>query len=313
MKKLSSILAVSLFTGLIIGLISCKPENEPTTPSGGLSLVVNGVSCPINVDPGDVLHYYIKATQNPNTLAEISSIDFNAAYSTGGSWDTNFTSGANEKKIMDRNVYFKVPINAQNGDRITITIKVIDKANDEQSYVCVINVVVNNTVNTYSNMKLGAHLNTTIGSFYSTSTNLVYSLSSAYNNQPIIDWCYYYYTYGATIAAPTDTMAKCIYNLPSIGLPGWLSPNATLFRKTQTMSQAEFNALDGNMLQSKYNTAVSALSTKATGLFDGTDELQSFITFKTANPVKYGIIRVENVDVVNQATGTITISVKVQK
>jgi hypothetical protein len=320
MKKLFYIFAFALFTGLIIGLVSCKsPDPDPVDPSGlpTLTVTVNPVvASPADATPGDIFNFHITAIRNASTAKDISKLEFNVDYSAAlpVDHDSIFPQQATEKTTMTRDIDFTVPTTAHDGDHITITIKVTDIANAVKTVTWVFNVVIYNSIYTDSNIVIGSFANSLYGHFYSTSTKQVYSSAEAWTHQSIIDWCYFYSSDAGTIAAPNDTKAKTFYNDGTIGLGKWLNNNATLFREMTALTQAEFNALDATTIQSKYTTAPKPPLTRAIALSDGSSSMiQSFIAFKTANPVKYGVFRVDDIDQVHQPDGYINLTVKIQK
>lgn len=318
MKKTISIFSVLLFGGLIIGLMSCDSTTTPPNPtSQAPTLTITGVTAsPVDVAPGQILNFHLEARANANTNKDLETLTVNAAFTAGGSWDTTFTPGTAEKKYYVVDLDFKVPATANDGDAITLTFKVTDKDTKEKITTWVLNVKVFIDIYTYTNITLGAQNNATLGSFYASSTNTVYLITDAKTNCTKVDFGYYYgATNAATLCAPSDAIAAAqIFNGPTYGLSTWPVRNATKFRKIALLTTTEFDALDAGIMLTKYTTAPGAEGAYANTLSDGSGGMQqSFVAFKTANPVKYGIIKVDEIDIVNQATGQMKITVKIQK
>lgn len=174
------------------------------------------------------------------------------------------------------------------------------------------------TVYSYNNVTVGSYSNGSIGNFYAASNrlNTVNFIEEAKDSCKWIDLCYYYaVTNEATLAAPDDSDAATLYRLPAkYGLPTWPVRNATRFRKISYLSPVEFDALDSISIQNKYFTATGLELPYANHLLGASaGNQQSFIAFKTANPVKYGIIRVTWVDQIYLMSGSIIFDVKINK
>lgn len=320
MKKLFSILTLLFFGAVIVGFFSCDGGTDPNNPASQQpTLTVTGVSAsPVEAAPGEVLNFHIVAQSNANSNKDLETLTFKAVMSPGGTLlDSNLVIGSTEKKYCVRDVDFTVPTNATDGSAITITMKLTDKASESKTVTWVINVKININVYTYTDVTLGSYNNTTLGSFYAATSNynLVYKIADAKTNCTKVDMCYYYgTTNAATLAAPNDPAAATLFNSPTYGLATWPIKNATTFRKIAVLTTTEFDALDATTLQNKYTTAPGGIMTYSNTLSDGSGGMQqSFVAFKTANPVKHGVIKVTEIDVVNQAAGYIKFTVKIEK
>ncbi len=94
-------------------------------------------------------------------------------------------------------------------------------------------------VNKYSNIELGSH-NDAVGSFYNSAENLIYTISSAKDNQAKVDFIYYYGDeHGNTIASPFDPIVNTI---TTFGLSTWTTKNDTKFHKN-TITAEQFDAI----------------------------------------------------------------------
>lgn len=318
MKKLFSILTLLVFGALIAGLISCNGTTDPINGGSLLpTLTVTGVSAsPVEVAPGEVLNFLLDARANANTSKDLTSIEFKATANPGGILkDSVYTPGSSEKKYVSWPVDFTIPSNTADGTTITVNMTVTDKDGQKGEKSWVINVRINVNTYTYTDVILGGQSNLTLGSFYAAGSNLntVYLIAAAKTNCTKVDMCYYYgSTNAATLAAPNDVDAAAMFT-GTYGLAGWAVRNTTKFKKIAALTTTEFDALDATSLQNKFTTGGTEYA-YANMLSDNSGSMQpSFVAFRTANPVKYGVLRVSEIDIANQGAGFIRFTVKIMK
>jgi len=152
-------------------------------------------------------------------------------------------------------------------------------------------------INRYTAVLMGNQQNATLGSFYSTSTNTVFSYSAVAANKALIDLVYYLgATDGVTIASPNDDHAALVFsNLDN-------SFNATMF--DDGFSAAEFDSADDDA----FLMGVNATETRVTGMT--VNNIYGFVTAAG----KKGAFKVSNVAGVTYGeTSTLTINVVVQE
>jgi len=157
-------------------------------------------------------------------------------------------------------------------------------------------------INTFSMKIMGAQQSTT-GSSFASIDGSVYSLADAKTNAIKVDWLYFYgATNHATLAAPDDADAATIFNNATNGLQEWAVLNPTRFKKVT-------DAIDWDNIN---NDAVIVAQTATGVTLTKANELAAsdVLAFVTATGKK-GLIKVNSIS--GTATGTITISVKVQQ
>lgn len=150
----------------------------------------------------------------------------------------------------------------------------------------------------------GAHLNVSIGSFFSFNPQQLYFLQQAYNNQSLIDLCCYYDYWGDenTIASPGANIDTSIYS-GTYGLQNWTVKNETRFIKT-LLTPNDFEAVVNDSLPLAIFDPVTA-KRKCKNLVPG-----DVYVFQTST-YKYGLLKVINVAGTDQ--GTVEIALKVQQ
>ncbi len=157
-------------------------------------------------------------------------------------------------------------------------------------------------INKYTATLLGGQSNTTLGSYYATSTNTVYTQSTAPANSVAIDFIYYFGSSNkATLASPSDVTVN--------GTSGNLSLATILTTKNTTnfansgLTATQFDAInnEGDITSIIPNSPTTLSNNLAVG---------NVILFKT-DAGKFGLIKVSALT--PNADGQITIDVKVQK
>jgi len=225
------------------------------------------------------------------------------------------SNGGNEKQVLsitkfDSDTKHEVKYTISNLKNLTTTVKlkitVTDKKTNVTSETFTLNPFI--SINTYSATLLGSLYNNTVGSFYSTSNGLVYTVNTAATNSSLIDLIYYYSGgNGATIGAADDSNINTAY--PST--VSWATKNKTRFTTT-SITASTFDAI----VNDATIDALSSISdTKVIGLAEG-----NVFAFKT-EAGKKGLVKITSItkglNTVTQQQdfqfGTIEIVVKVQK
>ncbi len=156
-------------------------------------------------------------------------------------------------------------------------------------------------INSYASVILGAQSNTSIGGFYSTTLNTVYTFNDAFNNQDKIDVLCFYEppTNNTALASPGAN----ITNIFPGNLTNWTTKNTTMYVKT-TLTAADFDAVTSDALIVASYVSTNAFK-KAKNLAIG-----EVYSFKTQGG-KYGLFKVKAVT--PNAEGSVEFAVKIQK
>ena len=152
----------------------------------------------------------------------------------------------------------------------------------------------------------GAQNNASTGSFYSLSTEQIYTQSEAYNNQSLINLLYFYdliETDENTISSPGANIDDSVFP-GSTGLSNWTEINTTRFVYQDNISPEEFDICNNDSLILSNTFEFASGKRKAKNLAQG--YIYSFVT----EDEKKGLFKV--IDVQNEETGTIEISIKMQ-
>ena len=172
-----------------------------------------------------------------------------------------------------------------------------NKDNEEQeNYVVTIAELAAN-ISEYTAVIMGAHENTTYGSFLNAVDGVVYKVADAKSNQAKVDIVYYHGTTNkATLAAPDDDGAA---DFTVYGLNSWTTKNETRFTGKLTVDYADV------ITSANIDSEVSSPSaTKANKLSVG-----DVVGFQTDGGKK-GIVKVS--EITSGTTGSIKIEVKIQ-
>ncbi len=162
--------------------------------------------------------------------------------------------------------------------------------------------------NTFSARMMGGQTNSTLGSFFSTTSGNVITSSAAGASTSIqasVDFVYFFGTANqASMGAPNDTTVATAHS-NNTSLSTWTTKNATKFVKT-TISAADFIASANDSLVKTIDAATinaSMVNTLAAG---------NVVAFKTAAG-KLGLFHVQAVEGTTGLDRSITINVKVQQ
>ncbi|SDB92766.1 hypothetical protein [Williamwhitmania taraxaci] len=160
---------------------------------------------------------------------------------------------------------------------------------------------------------MGAQSNTTIGGFYSTGQNKVFTQEVAFANQDTIDFlCFYEHDVvnnrinDISLASPGSTITGIFTGTTSP--ESWTVKNLTKFQlPNPAITVAEFDQLDQNdaIIDSYFDNTVTSGNKKAKLL-----EKDNIYAFKNHNGV-YGLLRV--IEVVQGAEGSIKFELKMKK
>ncbi|MGQ1947636.1 hypothetical protein ACT3CD_11120 [Geofilum sp. OHC36d9] len=284
MKKMKffAMMAVAILMG--VSFTACE-EDEAS-----ISIAVDG-SIPAEVTVGTTLTFNfnvvsdnkietIKLIKNNETIVSVSEDDLGKLTYSG-------TFSYNTAEVGTTYLSIEVTDKKGNVETKSYTVEVIAAAGE---------------IDTYTAKLLGSY-EATPGSFFATTTGLVYKQDEAKTNSSIIDFVYYYgTTKNATIAAPNDEGAIATYTNATYGLSTWATKNSTKFAMS-TVSASEFDAMeDDAVISEEENVTSSAVA----GL-----EVNDVAAFTTAAGKK-GLFKVVSVSGTG-GSSTIEIDVKVQK
>jgi len=154
---------------------------------------------------------------------------------------------------------------------------------------------------------LGAQ-SATAGSSLSTSTGEVYDLNQAKTNSSKVDIMYLFgQTQSQVFGSPSDASVQSVFTTIST----WATKNTTTF-KTTNMTEAQFNALNGDdaagAVRTAFNNGSSTTNGTRVNMADGAT-VGKVIAFKTAAN-KMGVFLIKQIN--NGATGDATIDVIVE-
>src|SRR5690554_37699 len=95
-------------------------------------------------------------------------------------------------------------------------------------------------IETYTAVLLGSQASNTVGSFYATSTNEVFTVKEAAENADLVDFIYFFGNDNrAAIAAPADDDVQSVFE----SIADWSVKNETIFGLQSEMTETEFEAI----------------------------------------------------------------------
>ncbi|NLJ08476.1 MAG: hypothetical protein GX437_12505 [Sphingobacteriales bacterium] len=320
---IAGIIAISTpATFVIVGSMSfiysnCKNTDTSVVPTAKIPVLsINPPqSAAFDVSKGEVVNFHIVASSNASTNKDIKSLNFSVKYSSTDIWDTTWYPGANEKKSFTKDYAYTIRTNVKDNDVITITVTATDENNQVAKKTFVLTVKDLSGLNHYEAVILGAQSNPDVGSFYATSTNMIYKVAEAKaSGQSTIDLVYFYGTSNtATIASPDndDVFGTEAGKISSLQVHTWTTRNATRFKPIAQLTLNEWDALTAQGLIQKYQVSGNELkmANNLTDLAGG--YIPSHVLFKTAKN-KYGIFKVMEITSYD-ASGTIKLNLKIQK
>ncbi len=304
MKKFNFFLSALAIISLTF-FSSCAEEDEPNPPS--IIITVDGNA---TFEPGSTVVYSLTISSN----ADLESFSSNETTQSNpiamienilpmDAFDDALTlEFKNGLTSVSFNYAYNIPSTVAPGTTIDITFTVIDadtEGSKTESFQVAQPIVAGN-INTYTAVLIGANANPTLGSFYATASNTVYSVSQAASNSASVDFVYFYgATNLATIASPDDADVTSVF--PSVS--GWATRNATRLVKSD-ITTSDFDAIADDAVIIEQAANISN-GTKVNDLAVG-----DVFVFETVGS-KFGIAKVSALT--NGNDGSITIEVKVQE
>jgi len=258
---------------LVLGACS-----KTDTPPGGSPIAVTLNPTTKTVNAGDSLSIACTITDQNN----LKDVVISEVIGTGSS--AQLQSYTISGKSYQFNYVYHVPA-VTSGTQIVITFTVDDASNTQTATTTItVGTSVANDFSSYSAVLLGSYNDPSVGSFYGSSNNTVYTVNSASSNQSLIDMVFYFgATNQYTLAAPSDGSFGANSNQINLGIQNWGTRNATSFKTT---SLSDFSSITKAADIAAAYSAGSNADTKATQLAAG-----SIIAFQTAH-AKYGLCKI---------------------
>jgi hypothetical protein len=285
----------SFFIFFVFILCFCKKEkNEKNPPLIEFINDAGYVHSDTSVSLGTSLKIGIKATKSGEYITYLN-VSVN-----NGTIQTALDSG-----MYTDNLLYKKTIIKSNSQIETWTFIVMDKNRNKSAISLKLikkNISIFGDINYYPSVILGAQNNITSGNFYSLTGNIIYNQQDAFNNQPLIDFIYYYGQYNATLSSPGETEAPLFYT-GTTGIPNWALKNVTLYDTTLVTSQQFDSSINDSLLLVQYDQVNGKKKAKY---------MQPGLVFSFINNLgKIGLFKVVTVN--GTDSGTLEIAVKIQK
>jgi len=237
MKKLTYLLGLMLVAGLIF--TSCTDdEDDPIdeTPTmnfkggefqPGIDFVDGDATLPVNSK------FYVGITAQTNSGKELETIEVTSKFENEN--PVLYQEDINDDSY-DANLEFDTNIGVGDEDWI-FTIE--DKpGNTKQLSFTITTELVGDSVRVSVDVTMGSYNDQDFGSFYASSTDMVYFKAEAENNQDIIDLAFFKGTNTQnTIAAPAAQNVITVFNIG-----GWATLNDTQV-EISSITAADFDAI----------------------------------------------------------------------
>lgn len=289
-KRFLLLLSLSpLFMGCPAG-----PTDNPAIIT--VATVPSGVT---TASPGNTVSFKITVSSD-NDLQSLSVKESINGASSASLLDSTFSKSTGTAASLTWD--YKVSVSALDGEKHEYTFLLTDDKGNTAEAKQTITISSSSSVSSYSNVTLGADQNSN-GSFFNTTSGLVYTVTPAKANQTLVDFVYYYGTTNlATLSCPSETGANAF---TSLQLDQWTpaNKNSTNYIKVTGVDFATTST--GAAIQTAYTSASGTADLKANML--AKDDV---IAFKTKGG-KYGLVKVNAIT--PDRTGTINLDVKVQK
>jgi len=260
----------------VLGLSSC---GKTDTPPGGSPIAVTLSPTVATVSAGDSVTIGCTITDQ-NTLKDVV---ISEVIGTGSS--SQLESYSLSGKSYQFNYTYHIPAVVA-GTSIVLTFTVDDASNTQTATTTITVGATASDINSYSAVLLGSYADPNAGSFYGSSTNTVYTVSSANSNQSAVDMVFFYgSTNQYTLAAPSDASFGTNSNqISSLGIQNWTTKNNTSFKFTNLTDFSSITkAAD---IANAYTNATGSSDTKVNMLSAG-----DIFAFQTAGN-KYGLCKV---------------------
>jgi hypothetical protein len=275
MRKLKLFLLLVSFAG-ILGACS-----KTDTPPGGSPIAVTLTPSTANANPGDSVVINCTITDQ-NTLKDVVITE-----TLPGGSPSQLQSYSLSGKSYQFSYTYHVP--AVSAGNIVVTFTVDDASNTQTATTTITVGATGKDYNSFSAVLLGSYADPNVGSFYGSSNNEVFNVTSANQNQGLVDMVFFY---GAsnqyTLAAPSDASFSngSPGQITSLGIQNWTTRNATNFRTT---TLTDFSSITKGADIATAYSAGSNTNSKANLLTAG-----QIIAFQT-QAGKYGLCKIVDV------------------
>jgi len=236
MKKLSYLLGLLLVAGLIF--TSCSDEEDPIDETPTVNFKGGEFSPGVDYTDGDVTlptdsNFIVGIVAKSNSGKDLATIEVTSKFENEN--PVLYEADINAS-TYDENLVF--PTNANVGEEDWIFTIEDKDGNKKQLSFTVTTEVVGDSVRVTANITMGSWNDDDYGSFYASSTDMVYLKDDAALNQAIIDFAFFK---GAntqnTIAAPA---APNVISVFDIG--GWATLNDTKI-EIASITSTDFDAI----------------------------------------------------------------------
>jgi hypothetical protein len=265
-----------LGSAAVLGLSSCSKTD---TPPGGSPIVVTLNPTTATIGAGDSVTINCAITDQNN----LKDVVISEVIGSGSS--SQLESYSLSGKTDQFNYTYHVP-SVTVGSQIVLTFTIDDASNTQTATTTITVGAASSDINSYSAVLRGSYADPSAGSFYSSSTNTVYTVSTANQNQSAVDMVFFYgSTNQYTLAAPSDgSFGTSSNQISSLGIQNWTTKNVTNFKFT---SLTDFSSITKAAdIANAYNNASGSSDTKANMLAQG-----DIFAFQTAGN-KYGLCKV---------------------
>ncbi|WP_156140427.1 hypothetical protein [Sporocytophaga myxococcoides] len=304
MKKFSKFFSMMALAAVAL-LSSCSNEDDPK-PAPSLDFVAGTgyTTGDVTLAPGSTLKVKWVANKGDKDMDKFQVTINNAYlvdYAPDGAGSNPYSLKGSNQNTYQGEISTVVSSNVGNVETYTFTVTDKNGNSTSKSIKVTIGTVQTGAIDTWTAVILGNENHATLGSFYDAEGNVVYTQAAAKTNASAVDFVFYHgQANGASMAAPSNTDASAVFT----GLTSWATRNATKFKST-SLTQTEFNAVTGaNVLG---EAATGATDTQVTNLSVG-----KVFAFTTVGG-KSGLAYVSQLSGSFTASGTITITVKIQK
>ena len=306
LNKILSFLFISVTTAVV--MTGCGEEDtvvDPGAAKPAISVTIPTTAVGSSI-VGAKISFTVVATSNVTSNSDLEKFTVSRKNVDGTSTALENISipPANQKNYGYTN---DLDVGTAKGD-VVFTFTVVDKKGE--SNTAAYTVKVGGDINMYTAVLLGNKDNAADPSFYDAITNNRLKQSEAAASSSSVDFVYYHgETNGPTLAAPNNSQAQAQYSNQVTGIQTWGVKNATKF-KDITLDEAAFNAITND---TEILTAASGSVNSDTKQLNASKTFAFITSNAVGRPSKSGIVRVSSVTGSNSTSGSIVISVKIQK
>jgi len=274
-------------------LLSCESNDTHSKPN--LTFVNNSgyQFSDTSLGLGEKIKVLIKATKGDGEITYLNIVrdagSRQIVLDSGMHCNTLFYTCFIEKSIADTEIWiFKIMDKYRMKDSIKLVLTVSGGANFSP-------------IKTYQ-VSIGAQDNALTGCFFNFSNNKLFNLEQAYNNQPEIDFIFYYGQYEHTFSSPAENDALTVFS-GIYGISNWTVKNETRYVNTPLVATDFDKSNNDSLIITAYDEVLAKKKAKnvKTGMI---------VAFKNASNKK-GLIKV--LSIVGNENGNIDLEIKIQE